>query len=91
MGSSIFRRLIAVGVTLLLIRGIKESASFNSIIVIIKVIVVIIFIVAGIGYVNTNNLGIGRRRKPGLCRIYALWISGRRHGSGGYFLRVYRF
>src|SRR5678809_947474 len=36
--------LIAVGVTLLLIRGIKESASFNSIIVIIKVLVVILFI-----------------------------------------------
>jgi APA family basic amino acid/polyamine antiporter len=51
--------LIAIGVTLLLIRGIKESASFNSIIVLIKVIVVILFIVAGIGYVNPNNIGVG--------------------------------
>jgi APA family basic amino acid/polyamine antiporter len=51
--------LIAVAVTFLLIRGIKESASFNSIIVIIKVFVVIIFIIAGIGYVNTDNMGIG--------------------------------
>src|SRR5215217_1061757 len=51
--------LIAVAVTLLLIRGIKESASFNTIIVIIKVVVVILFIIAGIGYVNTNNIGIG--------------------------------
>jgi APA family basic amino acid/polyamine antiporter len=51
--------LIAVAVTLLLIRGIKESASFNSIIVIIKVVVVVIFIVAGIGYVSSDNLGIG--------------------------------
>jgi len=51
--------LIAIAVTLLLIRGIKESASFNSIIVIIKVVVVVLFIVAGIGYVNTSNLGIG--------------------------------
>src|SRR4030095_4995735 len=51
--------LIAVGVTLLLIRGIKESASFNSIIVIIKVLVVILFIIAGIGYVNKDNIGIG--------------------------------
>ncbi|MCC6329630.1 MAG: amino acid permease [Acidobacteria bacterium] len=48
--------LIAVAVTLLLIRGIKESASFNSIIVIIKVIVVVLFIVAGIGYVSPDNL-----------------------------------
>lgn len=51
--------LIAVGVTLLLIKGIKESASFNSIIVLVKLLVVILFIVAGIGYVNKANLGIG--------------------------------
>ena len=51
--------LIAVAVTLLLIRGIKESASFNSVIVLIKVLVVILFILAGIGFVNTSNLGIG--------------------------------
>ncbi len=51
--------LIAVAVTLLLIKGIKESASFNSVIVMIKVLVVVLFIVAGIGYVNKGNLGIG--------------------------------
>src|SRR4051812_9513782 len=51
--------LIAIGVTLLLIRGIKESASFNSVIVLIKVLVVVLFIVAGIGYVNKSNIGIG--------------------------------
>jgi APA family basic amino acid/polyamine antiporter len=51
--------LIAVAVTLLLIRGIKESASFNSVIVMIKVLVVVLFIVAGIGYVNKSNIGIG--------------------------------
>lgn len=51
--------LISIAVTLLLIRGIKESASFNSMIVVIKVLVVVLFIIAGIGYVNTSNLGIG--------------------------------
>ena len=51
--------LIAIAVTLLLIRGIKESASFNSIIVVVKVLVVVLFIVAAVGYVNTDNLGIG--------------------------------
>jgi APA family basic amino acid/polyamine antiporter len=51
--------LISIGVTLLLIKGIKESASFNSLIVIVKVLVVVLFIIAGIGYVNMNNLGIG--------------------------------
>ncbi len=48
--------LIAVGVTLLLIRGIKESASFNSVIVLVKILVVVLFIVAGIGYVNQANI-----------------------------------
>ena len=51
--------LISIAVTLLLIKGIKESASFNSIIVIVKVLVVVLFIVAGIGYVNSANLGFG--------------------------------
>jgi APA family basic amino acid/polyamine antiporter len=51
--------LIAVGVTLLLIRGIKESATFNTFIVIIKVLVVVLFIVAGIGYITPSNVGIG--------------------------------
>jgi basic amino acid/polyamine antiporter, APA family len=50
---------ISIGVTLLLIKGIKESASFNSVIVMIKVVVVLLFIIAGIGYVNKSNLGIG--------------------------------
>ncbi|CAN5352234.1 amino acid permease [soil metagenome] len=48
--------LIAVAVTLLLIRGIKESASFNSIIVLVKVLVVVLFIIAGIGYVSPDNI-----------------------------------
>jgi basic amino acid/polyamine antiporter, APA family len=51
--------LIAVAVTLLLIKGIKESARFNSIIVLVKVLVVVLFIIAGIGYVNKGNMGIG--------------------------------
>jgi APA family basic amino acid/polyamine antiporter len=59
IGTGVFNlpaALIAVAVTLLLIRGIKESASFNSIIVIIKVVVVVLFIVAGIGYVSPDNI-----------------------------------
>ena len=69
--------LIAVGVTLLLIRGIKESASFNSLIVIIKVLVVILFIVAGIGYVNTSNIGIGCTvGAPGCAEFMPYGFSG---------------
>jgi APA family basic amino acid/polyamine antiporter len=47
--------LIVVAITLLLVKGIKESASFNTVIVIIKTSVVVLFIVAGIGYVNMAN------------------------------------
>ena len=69
--------LIAVAVTLLLIRGIKESASFNSIIVMIKVLVVVLFIVAGVGYVNTNNIGIGCTvGAPGCAEFMPYGFSG---------------
>jgi APA family basic amino acid/polyamine antiporter len=69
--------LIAVAVTLLLIRGIKESASFNSIIVLIKVLVVVLFIIAGIGYVNTSNIGIGCTvGAPGCAEFMPYGFSG---------------
>ncbi len=80
IGQGIFNlpaALIAVAVTLLLIRGIKESASFNSIIVIIKVIVVVLFIVAGIGFVNTDNVGIGCTvGAPGCAEFMPYGFSG---------------
>lgn len=69
--------LISVAVTFLLIRGIKESASFNSLIVIIKVLVVVLFIVAGIGYVNMNNIGIGcSSQMPGCAEFAPFGASG---------------
>lgn len=69
--------LIAIAVTLLLIRGIKESASFNSLIVIVKIIVVILFIIAGIGFVNTNNIGIGCTvGSPGCAEFMPFGFSG---------------
>jgi APA family basic amino acid/polyamine antiporter len=51
--------LIAIAITLLLVKGIQESANFNSVVVMVKVAVVVLFIVAGIGYVNTHNMGLG--------------------------------
>jgi len=69
--------LIAVAVTLLLIRGIKESASFNSVIVLIKVLVVVLFIIAGVGYVNTNNIGINCTvGSPGCAEFMPYGFSG---------------
>ena len=51
--------LISIAVALLLIKGIQESASFNSVIVMVKICVVLLFIIAGIGYVNMSNIGVG--------------------------------
>ncbi|MBK7705726.1 MAG: amino acid permease [Acidobacteria bacterium] len=69
--------LIAIAVTLLLIRGIKESASFNSAIVLIKVLVVVLFIIAGIGFVNMDNLGIGcQPGSPGCAQFMPFGPSG---------------
>ncbi|HKQ73453.1 MAG TPA: amino acid permease [Blastocatellia bacterium] len=47
--------LIIVAVTALLVVGIKESANVNSLIVVLKIAIVLIFIIAGIGYVSTSN------------------------------------
>lgn len=47
--------LIVAAISLLLVKGIKESATFNTVIVIIKTSVVVLFIIAGIGYVNMAN------------------------------------
>jgi APA family basic amino acid/polyamine antiporter len=48
--------LIAIFVTILLVKGIKESANFNAVIVIVKTSVVVLFILAGISFVNMENL-----------------------------------
>ncbi len=46
--------IIAV-ITMLLIVGIRESANFNSFIVLVKVCVVLVFIIVGALYVNPRN------------------------------------
>jgi basic amino acid/polyamine antiporter, APA family len=50
--------MLIIGViTLLLVRGIKESASFNNIIVVLKLLVILLFIAFGFQYVNAANWG----------------------------------
>ena len=49
--------LIALVITAILVRGIQESASFNAVIVFIKVAVVLFIIVLGIHYINFSNWG----------------------------------
>ncbi len=59
--------LIAIAVTALLVKGIQESANFNSVVVVVKIAVVVIFIIAGVGFVNTHYLGIGCQAGVGDC------------------------
>ncbi|HET8833968.1 MAG TPA: amino acid permease [Gemmatimonadales bacterium] len=47
--------VIVAFVTILLIIGISESATFNNIIVVIKLTVVALFIIFGLGYINREN------------------------------------
>jgi APA family basic amino acid/polyamine antiporter len=47
--------LIVIAITMLLIRGIKQSATFNSIVVFLKVAVVLVFIGLGAFYINPEN------------------------------------
>lgn len=47
--------LIIASITMLLVIGIKESAGFNTIMVIVKVGVILLFIALGFAYVNAAN------------------------------------
>ncbi|HWL10188.1 MAG TPA: amino acid permease [Planctomicrobium sp.] len=47
--------LVISVMTMILIRGIRESVFANTVLVIVKVAVVLLVIVLGIGYVNTEN------------------------------------
>ncbi|WNS75799.1 amino acid permease [Bacillus sp. DTU_2020_1000418_1_SI_GHA_SEK_038] len=47
--------IIVFLVTLLLSRGVKESAKFNAIMVVVKVAVVLLFIIIGVWYVEPAN------------------------------------
>ncbi|MGM0890571.1 MAG: amino acid permease [Bacillota bacterium] len=47
--------LITVLITMLLTRGVKKSARFNTIIVLVKVTVVLLFIAVGVWYVEPSN------------------------------------
>ena len=62
--------LIAIAVTALLVKGIRESASFNTVIVMIKIAVVLLFIIAGIGFVNTHYLGMNCAAGTGDCQQF---------------------
>lgn len=47
--------LIVAVITVLLVIGIKESATFNNIIVAVKVLVILAFLAVGVAYINAEN------------------------------------
>ncbi len=47
--------LVVLAITAVLVIGIRESAAFNASMVVLKLIVIVLVIVAGIPYVNTDN------------------------------------
>jgi len=47
--------VIVAAVTSLLVIGIKESATFNNVIVFVKLTVILLFVAFGIGYINAEN------------------------------------
>ncbi len=57
---------IIVAVTLLLVIGVKESARVNNAIVALKVAIVLLFVVAGIFYVNHANWVVPGKNPAGL-------------------------
>lgn len=80
--------LILLILSLLLIKGTKESASVNTIIVIVKVSIVLIFIAIGWGYINPANHTpylIPADAKPALQPDGSLYTYTDffRHGWGG--------
>ncbi|MBC6992378.1 amino acid permease, partial [Hymenobacter sp. BT491] len=81
--------LVVVGLSLLLIKGTQESAVFNSIVVVLKVLVVLVFIAVGWQFINPANHTpylIPENAEPvknaagAVVREYTAW---NKHGWGG--------
>ncbi len=66
--------LIALAVMMILIKGIKESASVNNVIVVLKVTIVVVFIILGWGVVDAHNW-IANPAATGLMR----WVPPAQH------------
>jgi APA family basic amino acid/polyamine antiporter len=82
--------LIIAAVTALLIVGIEESAKVNNVIVAIKVGIVILFVVAGIGSVSTANWG-GSFIPPNTGQFGHYGWSGILRGAGVVFFAYIGF
>jgi APA family basic amino acid/polyamine antiporter len=82
--------LIVALITALLVLGIKESARVNNAIVVIKVAIVLIFILVGIGHVSTANWG-GSLIPPNTGKFGEYGWSGILRGAGVVFFAFIGF
>ncbi|HMB02284.1 MAG TPA: amino acid permease [Isosphaeraceae bacterium] len=82
--------LIVAALTVLLVLGIKESARVNNAIVVIKVSIVLLFILVGIGYVSTVNWG-GSFIPPNAGEFGKFGWSGILRGAGVVFFAFIGF
>lgn len=80
--------IVALMTTLLVI-GIRESAKFNNIIVLIKVCVILLFIFFGIAHINVQNLTPFIPENTGEFGSYGL--SGMSARCRGYIFRLHWF
>ena len=81
-------------VTVVLIIGIKESANFNSVIVIVKVAVLLVFIGLGANYIFGHRAEATANWTPFLPKntgvLWSLWMVRNRHGRGRNLFRLHR-
>ena len=81
--------LVVLAITLLLLRGIKESAGVNRVVVILKVLVVLIFIVAGLFFLKPSLWKPFIPANTGTFGFYG--ISGVFRGAGVIFFAYLGF
>ncbi|HVZ48595.1 MAG TPA: amino acid permease [Gemmatimonadaceae bacterium] len=81
--------LIVLAVTLLLVKGIRESARANAVLVLIKAMVLVVFVVAGASYVKAENLHPFLPANTGTFGAYGL--SGVLRGTGIIFFAFIGF
>ena len=83
-------RLIAILVTALLVRGVRESATVNGVMVVVKVAVVLLVIAAGISFVDTQT-GSRRSIPPNTGQFGEFGWSGVMRGAAVIFFAYIGF
>lgn len=94
-GVSGYANLPAAGIilviTALLVRGTRESGSVNAVIVAIKLLIVLFFIVIGVGHINSANYHLPPGGPAGLGGYFPFGISGMLGGAAFIFFAYIGF